>query len=249
MTKGYIATLLIFPLISLILNPTSAQPASAPGPAGPRNVTAILEKGGQFTTLLRLMKSTQEIDQINNQLNNSNSGVTIFAPTDNAFNSLPAGTLNSLTDQQKVSLLQFHVIPNYLSTANFQTVSNPLRTQAGNSANGEFPLNVTAAGQQVNISTGVVNATVDNAVYSDGQLAVYQVNQVLLPQSIFAAHSPAAAPAPAEAKKDKSKPTSESPASSDDVDTTSNSATGPAIDQGMRVAFVGLFCLFAWGFL
>ncbi|KAJ3686701.1 hypothetical protein LUZ61_015865 [Rhynchospora tenuis] len=249
MTKGYLATLLIFPLISLILNLTSAQPASAPGPAGPTNITAILEKGGQFTTLIRLMKSTQVADQINNQLNNSNSGMTIFAPTDNAFNSLAAGTLNSLTDQEKVSLIQFHMIAKYLPTSEFATVSNPLTTQAGNSENGEFPLNVTAAGQQVNISTGVVNATVDNSLYSDGQLAVYQVNQVLLPQSIFGAHSPAAAPAPAEAKKDKSKPTSESPASSDDVDTTSNSATGPAIDQAMRVAFVGSFCLFAWGFL
>ncbi|KAJ6316310.1 hypothetical protein OIU78_019570 [Salix suchowensis] len=38
--------------------------------------------------------------------------------------------------------------------SNFQTVSNPLRTQAGNSADGEFPLNVTTSGNQVNITTG-----------------------------------------------------------------------------------------------
>ncbi|KAJ6407425.1 hypothetical protein OIU84_010842 [Salix udensis] len=31
----------------------------------------------------------------------------------------------------------------------FQTVSNPLRTQAGNSAAGEFPLNVTTSGNQI----------------------------------------------------------------------------------------------------
>jgi uncharacterized surface protein with fasciclin (FAS1) repeats len=145
MTKGSLTTLLLFPLLSLILNPTSAQTAAAPGPAGPPNITAILEKAGQYTTLIRILKSTQVSNQINNQLNNSNSGLTIFAPTDNAFNSLPAGTLNSLNDQEKVSLIQFHVVPDYMSTSNFQTVSNPLRTQAGNSDNGEFPLNVTSA--------------------------------------------------------------------------------------------------------
>ncbi|KAF3333608.1 fasciclin-like arabinogalactan protein 11 [Carex littledalei] len=249
MTKGYLATFLLFSLLLLILNPTSAQTAAAPGPAGPPNITAILAKGGQYTTLLRLMKSTQVADQINNQLNNSNSGLTIFAPTDNAFNSLPAGTLNSLSDQEKVSLIQFHVIPNYLTVSNFETVSNPLRTQAGNSENGEYPLNVTAANNQVNVSTGVVNATVDNTVYSDGQLAVYQVNQVLLPLSIFGSHPPAPAPAPAAAKKDKSKPTSDAPATSDDTDTTSNYATRPTIDQPvMRVAFVGSLSLIAWWF-
>lgn len=145
MTKGYLTSLLIFSLLSFILNPSSAQTAAAPGPAGPPNITAILTKGGQYTTLLRLMTTTQVADQINNQLNNSNSGLTIFAPTDNAFNSLPAGTLNSLTDQEKVSLIQFHVIPNYMSVSQFQTVSNPLRTQAGNSDSGEYPLNVTSA--------------------------------------------------------------------------------------------------------
>lgn len=145
MTKGYLATFLLLSLLLLILNPASAQTAAAPGPAGPPNITAILTKGGQYTTLLRLMTTTQVADQINNQLNNSNSGLTIFAPTDNAFNSLPAGTLNSLSDQDKVSLIQFHVIPNYMTASNFETVSNPLRTQAGNSENGEYPLNVTAA--------------------------------------------------------------------------------------------------------
>jgi hypothetical protein len=102
---------------------------------------------------------------------------------------------------------------------------------------------------QVNISTGVVNATVDNTIYSDGQLAVYQVNQVLLPLSIFGTHPPAAAPAPIEAKKEKSKPTSEAPAASDDAntDTTSNSATRSGIDRSaVRVAFIGSLYLVAW---
>lgn len=98
-------------------------------------------------------------------------------------------------------MIQFHVIPTFLSTSQFQTVSNPLRTQAGGSGDYEFPMNVMTTGNQVNISTGVTNATVDNTIFSDGQLAVYQVDQVLLPMSIFGTKPPAPAPAPSKPKK------------------------------------------------
>lgn len=157
---------------------TLAQSAPAPAPSGPTNVTKILEKGGQFTTLIRLMGLTQVGNQINNQLNNSNNGLTIFAPTDNAFNSLQSGTLNSLTDQEKTELIQFHIVPSPISMTQFQTVSNPLRTQAGDSRAFQFPLNVTTSGNSVNITTVVTNATVNNAIYIDNQLFVYQVVRV-----------------------------------------------------------------------
>ncbi|GAA0161122.1 hypothetical protein Leryth_000889 [Lithospermum erythrorhizon] len=197
-------------LIFIRFTAMSAQaPAQAPAPAGPTNITAILEKAGQFTTFMRLLKSTQVGDQLKTQLNNSNQGLTIFAPTDNAFSSLKAGTLNSLSDQQKVQLLQFHIVPSFFSTSQFQTASNPLRTQAGGS-DGEFPLNVTTSGNQVNITTGVVNATVANSIYTDGQIAVYQVDQVLLPLSFFVSPSPSPAPAPLKRKKGASDSSSDS---------------------------------------
>lgn len=87
--------------------------------------------------------------------------------------------------------------------AQFQTVSNPLRTQAGGSGAFEFPMNIATFGNQVNISTGVTSAMVDNTIFSDGQLAVYQVDQVLLPMSIFGTKAPAPAPAPEKPKKKK----------------------------------------------
>lgn len=181
----------------LVLKAT-AQSSPAPTPSGPRNISQILEKAGQFTTFLRLLKTTQEADQINTMLNSSsNQGLTMFAPTDNAFSSLPAGTLNSLSDQQKVQLVQFHILPTFLSTSQFQTVSNPLQTQVGNSDNGQFPLNVSTSGNQVNVSTGVVTTTVSNTIFSDSQLAVYQVDKVLLPLALFGSPS---SPAPSPSK-------------------------------------------------
>ncbi|CAA7025010.1 unnamed protein product [Microthlaspi erraticum] len=184
---------------------TLSQPAAAPAPPGPTNVTKILEKGGQFTVFIRLLKSTGVASQLYGQLNNSDNGITIFAPSDSSFSGLKAGTLNSLTDEQQVELIQFHVIPTYVSSTNFQTISNPLRTQAGDSAEGHFPLNVTTSGNSVNITSGVTNTTVSGNVYSDGQLAVYQVDQVLLPQQIFDPRPPAPAPAPSVSKSKKKK--------------------------------------------
>ncbi|XP_022151508.1 fasciclin-like arabinogalactan protein 11 [Momordica charantia] len=155
----------------------SALSTQPPGPAGPTNITVILVKADQFTTFNKLLKSVQQSDQINNQLNNSNQGqgLTLFTPPDNAFANLKPGTLNSLSDQQKVQLVQFHVLPNFVSMSQFHSVSNPLRTQAGNSNARQFPLNVTTSGSQVNFTTSVVDAVVANTNYTDGQLVVYHV--------------------------------------------------------------------------
>ncbi|KAL8146283.1 fasciclin-like arabinogalactan protein 11 [Apium graveolens] len=236
---------LTFSLLLLIqcTTTTLAQPAAAPAPAAPTNVTKILEKAGQYTTLIRLLKITQVGDQINTQLNNSNQGMTIFAPTDNAFSALKSGTLNSLTDQEKVELIQFHVLPTVLSTSQFQTVSNPLRTQAGNSAGGQFPLNVTTSGNSVNITTGVTNATVANTVYTDSTLAVYQVDNVLLPLAMFGPKAPA--PAPGVAKKPKKKSGDADSPSSDDG-TADASASSGLTAKSLLVGIISLvagFCL------
>ncbi|PON69274.1 FAS1 domain containing protein [Parasponia andersonii] len=188
--------LLLLTTLFLLSTPISGQsPAKSPAPGGPADVIAVLQKAGQFTTFIKLLKGTQVSDQINSQLGGSTQGITVFAPTDSAFSSLKTGTLNSLTSEQQLRLVQYHVLPQFYSLSQFQTVSNPLHTQAGNSDNGQYPLNVTTStGNQVNITTGVVNATVSNSVYTDGQLAVFQVDQVLLPLDIFGT---AKAPAPA----------------------------------------------------
>ncbi|KAK4396338.1 UNVERIFIED_CONTAM: Fasciclin-like arabinogalactan protein 12 [Sesamum calycinum] len=217
-----------FPLLLLFVYSTltaAQSPAAAPAPPGPTNVTAILEKAGQFTTFIRLLQNTKVADQITAALNNSNQGLTILAPTDSSFSNLKPGTLNSFTDEQKVQLIQFHILPSFFSPSQFQAASNPLRTQAGGSQ-GSFPLNVTATGNSVNITTGVTNATVGNAIYTDGQLAVYQVDQVLLPLSFFM--TPAPAPAPQKPKK--AARSADAPSGSD-VSTTADSSSAICLSK------------------
>lgn len=217
--------LLLTTTLLLLSTPISGQsPAKSPAPGGSADVITVLQKAGQFTTFIKLLKGTQVSDQINSQISGSSQGITVFAPSDSAFSALKTGTLNSLTSEQQLHLVQYHVLPAYYTLSQFQTVSNPLHTQAGNSDNGQYPLNVTTStGNQVNVTTGVVNATVSNSVYTDGQLSIFQVDKVLLPLDIFGtAKAPAPAPA-ADAKPEKS-----ADSGSDDAPATSK---GPADDD------------------
>ncbi|XP_065867919.1 fasciclin-like arabinogalactan protein 12 [Euphorbia lathyris] len=170
-------------------------PVQVPPSHGYINVANILEGAGHFSVFTRLLKATDSNSELVVELNHTHNGVTIFAPTDAAFSGLQAGTLNSLTDQEKVKLVKFHIVPIFLSGNQFQTVSNPLKTQAGKG--GRLTLNVTTTGSSVNISTGVTNTTISGNVYNDNQLAIYQVDQVLQPMELFAPNlPPAPAPSP-----------------------------------------------------
>lgn len=102
MAPAHFLLLLLLPLASPALFAVAATVAPGPTPA-PLNLTGILDKGGQYTTLLRLLKETQVGQQLTSQLNSSFDGLTLFAPTDNAFSQLKPGTLNTLTAQQQVA--------------------------------------------------------------------------------------------------------------------------------------------------
>ncbi|CAL4909557.1 unnamed protein product [Urochloa decumbens] len=210
----------------------------APGPAapapskGPPNVTAILEKGGQYATFIRLMKSTQQDTQLNSQLNNSfGNGYTVFAPTDNAFSSLKPGTLNKLTQQDQVSLIQYHIVPQFYSLDSFETASNPVRTQASGS-DGPYTLNITADSKsQVNVSTGLVATRLGTALRDTMPLAVYSVDKVLLPNDLFGVKPPASSPPAPKGKKPAKGGSSvaEAPLGSDDSAPTGAAAGGARV--------------------
>ncbi|KAM0882757.1 hypothetical protein ACQ4PT_032058 [Festuca glaucescens] len=196
------AILLAAVLVALLPAALCQKAAPAPEAATPAapNVTAVLEKGGQYTKFMRLMKSTQQDTQLNAQANGSDTGFTVFAPTDNAFDSLKAGTLNSLTQQEQVSLVQAHILPTFYSMESFETASNPVRTQASG-ADGPYTVNVTAtSNSNVNVSTGLVSTLVGTALRATKPLAVYSIDKVLLPYDLFGPKPPASSP-PAPGKK------------------------------------------------
>ncbi|XP_040991170.1 fasciclin-like arabinogalactan protein 12 [Juglans microcarpa x Juglans regia] len=194
------------------LAPAPVQFSLVPVQKGPTDIVKILTKAHGYSVFVRLLKNTGVAAQLFDQLNNSNNAFTIFAPTDAAFSSLKPGTINSLSDLQKTQLIQFHILNNLVSLSNFQTLSNPVPTEAGDTSAGEFPLNVTTAGNQVNISTGLVNTTLGGTIYLDNQLAIYQVDNVLLPLDIFVPKPKvAAAPAPTLSKSNATGTAADSP--------------------------------------
>ncbi|KAK7262334.1 hypothetical protein RJT34_29902 [Clitoria ternatea] len=224
---------------------SSSSPAPSPSSPPPTDIIRILKKASGFTTLIRLLQTTQVSTQINSQLLNSNGGLTLFAPNDNAFSSLKPGFLNSLNDQQKNELIQFHLLPTYVSVSNFDTLSNPVRTQAGENPD-RLALNITSSGgNQVNMTTGIVNVTLGGTVYTDHQLAVYQVDKVLLPRDFFEAKTPAPAPAPEKSKGSKKKSAESNATPADDGGVESDAI---CVKQWhvMWVFATGLVAAFAW---
>ncbi|HEU4712546.1 MAG TPA: fasciclin domain-containing protein [Pyrinomonadaceae bacterium] len=101
-------------LLSL-LAVAGAQPLSAkvevPGDtAKPANIVETVVAAGQFKTLAAALEAAGLIDALNGE-----GPFTVFAPTDEAFAKLPAGTLESLLkpeNKEKLkSILLYHVVP------------------------------------------------------------------------------------------------------------------------------------------
>ncbi|CAL5200288.1 unnamed protein product [Lathyrus oleraceus] len=189
-------------------SPTSTKPLVPTLPdspdtsdSTPDDITRILKKAKTFNILTRLLKTTEIMSSINSQLITGKSGgLTILAPDDSAFSNLKAGFLNSLNENKKIELLQFHILPQFVDSNNFDSLSNPVETVAGKDPL-KRPLNFESLGNSVNISTGVVNATVTGVVYQDNKLAIYRLDKVLLPLDFFGTKAPASAPVAAKAPK------------------------------------------------
>ncbi|XP_068470183.1 fasciclin-like arabinogalactan protein 12 [Phaseolus vulgaris] len=220
------------------LVPALPQSPSSGDTSGSQDIVKILRKAKSFNTLIRLLKTTQIINQVNAQLVTSkNGGLTILAPDDGAFSELKAGYFNSIGDRQQKALIQYHVLPVYVSSSNFDALSNPVLTLASDSPTG-YQLNVTAYGNSVNISTGVVNATLTGIVYTDKTLAIYHVDKVLIPLDFSKPKSIAPAPAVAKAPKaDKEN----SSAEDDDQARAAKDSSGAIVHGTTLVSFgVGL---------
>ena len=170
--------------------------------------------------------------KINSTTTLKGEGFTVFAPTYNAFNTLKAVIINSLDQQKKVQLVLYHVLPKYYSLNDLQFVSNPVRTQATGQDGGVFGLNFTGQNNLVNVSTGVVETQINNALTQHKPLAVYQVDKVLLPAEFSEANSPAAAPSPATKKS--------SPGSNSNSTASTADEPASAVDSGSSGRNMGL---------
>lgn len=202
-------------------------PAPAPAPAL-ANLTQLLSVAGPFNTLLSLLEASELLTTLQSQANNTEQGLTIFAPSDPAFSSLSKKTMANLTAQQKKAFLLAHCIPKFYTLADFQNFSNPANTMATGDNGGKYNLNITSKNGAVSVSSGYVNTPIASAVYSASPLALYMVGKVLLPEDIFGLPSPSPAPAPSPVSVPAPAPESSSPKGSTSTLPASTPAAGPS---------------------
>lgn len=182
-----------FNLSVIEVNPPIMSSAilNAPAPsANDVNITAVLEKAG-CKTFASLILSTGVIKVYQTAVD---KGLTLFAPSDEAFKAPGVPDLSKLTNAELVSLLQYHALASYTPMGSLKTTKHPISTLATNGA-GKYDLSVTTAGDSVTLVSGVDSSRVAGTVIDSTPLCIFTVDNVLLPTELFG-KSPSPAPGP-----------------------------------------------------
>lgn len=248
--KGVVLFMISSMLVVLFSQSVNAQkvgspissPSPAPAPAPDHvNLTHLLSYAGPFHTFLNYLESTKVLETFQNQANNTEEGITIFAPKDEAFSKLKSPSLSNLTNDQIKSVCLFHALPHYYSMSDFKNLSqrSPVITFAG----GQYTLNFTDKSGTVSVDSGWTKTKVISSVIATDPVAVYAIDKVLLPEAIFGTDiPPAAAPAPA---PDVS-PSADTPAA--DVGGSKPSPTSPPPSSSGKIGSLNLLAYLFLGF-
>lgn len=108
---------LVFALSVMVSLPAGAAPAQEPFRLASNHadhveqtVLDVAVAAGSFKTLVAAIQAAELVDSVN-----SPGPLTVFAPTDEAFAKLPAGTVESLLKPENraklVRILTYHVVP------------------------------------------------------------------------------------------------------------------------------------------
>ncbi|KAH7439444.1 hypothetical protein KP509_04G060700 [Ceratopteris richardii] len=170
----------------VLIPPQLAQ--SPPPPFPPINITLALLRANRFNTFVAFLQATG-VDQIF-QESEGKEGITIFAPADEAFAALPAASLQKLTAQQKILVLEYHALNTYYALGTLKEFKNPAAPTVATSdprsgGAGQFTVNVTSVDGVFTIYTGVVAAPVLDTVLEEAPVSIFVIEKVLLPRTLF----------------------------------------------------------------
>ncbi|XP_042504939.1 fasciclin-like arabinogalactan protein 10 [Macadamia integrifolia] len=192
---------------------------TAPAPsASAVNITGLLEKHG-CKTFASLIQSSGVLKVYQSAMA---KGLTLFAPSDEAFKAPGAPDLSKLTNAEVVTLLQYHALAGYTPIGTLKTTKTPISTLATNGA-GKYDLKVKTAGDSVTLDTGVDSSRIADTVIDDTPVCIFTVDNILLPSEIFGK-----SPSPAPALEPASSP-SPTPAVSPTPSPVAVEAPGPSI--------------------
>jgi transforming growth factor-beta-induced protein len=159
--------------------------AYAHGPT--QNLVQLCESNPDLSILTAALVGADLTDT----LSDASSKFTVFAPTNDAFNALPAGVLDDLmkpeNKQQLVDILTYHVLPAEVQSTDLQPF------QAVNTVEGK-PVHVTKWGGNVRVGSSLLSADLRNVVAADNLATngvAHVIDGVLLPPSALAkVHGP-----------------------------------------------------------
>jgi uncharacterized surface protein with fasciclin (FAS1) repeats len=152
---------LIF-LSALLVGAPAAIASSAPT----KDIVDTAIGAGSFTTLVKAVQAAGLVDTLKGA-----GPFTVFAPTDDAFAKLPAGTLESLlADPKKLaSILTYHVV------AGKVTAADVVKLSTAKTVNGQSVAIDTKSGVKV----GAANVVKTDIMTSNG--VIHVIDTVLIP--------------------------------------------------------------------
>ncbi len=154
--------------LAAVILATSAQASSCSSTKENKDIVAVAAGNGSFSTLVAAVKAAGLVETLQ-----GTGPFTVFAPTDEAFAKLPAGTVESLlkpeNKQKLIAILTYHVVPGKVMAADVKTM------QAG-TVNGQ-KLSVVVANGGVSVNNAKVVAT--DVAASNG--VIHVIDTVVLP--------------------------------------------------------------------
>lgn len=90
-------------------------------PAVSKDIVETAQEAGNFTTLLAALEAADLVDALKGE-----GPLTVFAPTDEAFNALPPGTVEALLQDidALTAILTYHVVPGAITSAQVVNLTN-----------------------------------------------------------------------------------------------------------------------------
>jgi uncharacterized surface protein with fasciclin (FAS1) repeats len=159
-----LAALLIAPASAVAQEAQGYAPAAAP--AG--DIIETATSAGSFTTLAKALQAAGLVETLKGP-----GPFTVFAPTDEAFAKLPAGTLDALLKDKKklTGILTYHVVPGTVTAAQVAALTS------APTVNGK-ELSIAAADGKVTVG----KATVTQADLAATNGVIHVIDTVLLPE-------------------------------------------------------------------
>ncbi|MEM9778499.1 MAG: fasciclin domain-containing protein [Pseudomonadota bacterium] len=146
-----------------------ALAACAPATEGPGDIVDVASANGSFSTLVAAVTAADLVDTLK-----SDGPFTVFAPTDDAFAALPAGTVETLlmpeNKDQLVEVLTYHVVPGKIMAADLPAGQADIATVQGSTARID-----TSAGAKIDGA----NIVATDVAASNG--VIHVIDAVILP--------------------------------------------------------------------